>query len=353
MAIFYINLVLVYISSLLSRCFVKKTPLLTLPRPNFLMALFALVFMVLVSGLRRNIGDTYFYMNSYAQTDFNWESIIGEKDIGFNIFQMLLQKISHDPQLLVFVVALLTNVLVFITLYNYSRLFELSLYIYITSGMFLMSMNGIRQFLAAAIVFSATKYLFSGDWKKYILIILLAAQFHQSALILIPIYFIVRRKAWTWVTTSLLFVAILIVIGFNQFSSALFSVLENSQYSEYQNFSEGGTNILRVAVSAVPILFAYLGRHKLRSLFPQSDYVVNMCLLAFVFMVISTQNWIFARFTFYFGLYIPLLLSWIVHLFAVREQKLIYYLIIVFYFIYYFYENVIALKIVYHSNFIN
>jgi transmembrane protein EpsG len=352
LAIFYLNLFLVYMFSLCSRWFAKRPSELADSKPNLLLVFLAMATMVLVSGLRKNIGDTVYYMNSYANLDYSWVNIVGQKDIGFNIFQMILQKISNDPQLLIFVVALITNVLIIMTLYNYSKLFELSLYVYITSGMFLVSMNGIRQFMAAAIAFAATKYIVNGDWKKYILVILIAAQIHQSAFILIPIYFIVRRKAWSWTTMALLVLAIFIVLGFNQFSSLLFSVLENSQYSNYKDFQEGGTNIFRVAVSGVPVLLAYLGRDRLREIFPQSDYFVNMSLLAFVFMIISTQNWIFARFMFYFGLYSPLLMSWIVHLFVSRERKLIYYSIIVCYFVYYFYENVISLGIRYASNFI-
>ncbi|CAN7712890.1 EpsG family protein [Paenibacillus sp. LjRoot153] len=353
MAIFYINLVIVYFFSLFARLVVNRSSGLTVSRPNFLLALIVMVTMVLVSGLRKNIGDTYFYMFSYAQNDFSWESIKDMKDVGFNIFQLLLQKISHNPQLLILVVAAVTNVLIIFTLYKYARLFELSLYVYITSGMYIASMNGIRQLMAAAIAFAATKYLFNGDWKKYFLVILVAGQIHQSAYILIPLYFVARRKAWTWSTGALLILSIFVVLGFNQFSSVMFSVLENNQYGGYVNAEVGGTNIIRVAVSGVPILFAYLGRNKLREIFPQSDYVVNMSLLAFVFMLISTQNWIFARVSFYFLLYNPLLISWIIHLFHTRMQKLLYYLIIVFYFIYFFYESAISLGIVYKSDFIH
>ena len=32
----------------------------------------------------------------------------------------------------------------------------------------LVSMNGIRQVLAAAIIFTATKYLIEGNWIKYL-----------------------------------------------------------------------------------------------------------------------------------------------------------------------------------------
>ena len=39
--------------------------------------------------------------------------------------------------------------------------------------------------------------------------------------------------------------------------------------------------IIRVAVDAVPLLIAYLGREKLREIFPNSDYIVNMALIGF------------------------------------------------------------------------
>src|SRR5690606_3034867 len=109
--------------------------------------------------------------------------------------------------------------------------------------------------------------------------------------------------AWSKATYILLLFSIVIVIGFDQFSTLLFSAIEESQYGHYSNFQEGGANILRVAIDAVPLLIAYLGRDKLRELYPSSDYIVNMAFVGFIFMVISTQNWIFARFSIYFSLY--------------------------------------------------
>ena len=80
---------------------------------------------------------------------------------------MFLQNISDDPQLLIFTTALITNVLIVIILYKYSRMFELSIYVYITSGLYTVSMNGIRQSLAAAIIFAATKYILDGMEKVF------------------------------------------------------------------------------------------------------------------------------------------------------------------------------------------
>ncbi|RKD23167.1 capsular biosynthesis protein [Ammoniphilus oxalaticus] len=354
MTVIWITLVIAYMFSLYARYLSTPVPLgLVEVRPNKLMAIVAVFTLALVAGLRNNIGDTYFYMHTYRTQDVgSWDFVLSQKDVGFNIYQMILKQFSDDPQLLVFVSALITNVLIGYVLYKYSRLLELSIFVFVTSGMYIVSMNGIRQYLAAAILFAATKYLLEGDWKKYCLVILLASGFHQTAIILIPIYFMVRRKAWTVTTFVLLFIAIIFTVGYGQFSSAFFSAIDDTHYSEYQNFNEGGANIIRVFVDLMPVVLAYLGRERLRELFPKSDYIVNLSLLSVVFMIIATQNWIFARMSIYFGLYQLLLISWIIKAFREKEQRFVYYSILICYCVYFYYENVVTLGIVYRSHYL-
>lgn len=353
MTVFWFNLGFVYLFSTLARYFARPPLLLDAVKPRLLYVVPAFVSIVLVAGLQNNIGDTIYYMRSFVITEFTWEDIKSGKDVGFNLFQMVLQGFTKEPQVLIFLTALITNLLIMMTFYQYSRVFELSLYVYITSGLFLVSMNGIRQFMAAAIIFAATKYLIEGKWKTYMLIVLVAATVHQSALILIPIYFIVRRKAWTWTTLVFLFISILIVMGYGQFSTVLFSAIESTQYGHYKDFAGGGANILRVIIYGLPILLAYLGREKLRTICPYSDYIVNLSILTFIFMLISTQNWIFARMTIYLGLYNIILISWICKVFAEKDQKLIYYGILVCYLIYFYYEHVISLGMIYKSEYLS
>jgi len=356
MTILWLNLIIVFMMSFFARYFSNYSVGKLSPnslKPNKLLTFGALTSLVLTSGLRSNIGDTYVYKNIYIDNDFTWDYIFSQKDYGFGVLQMILKSyISDDPQVMLFTTALMTNLCIVMVFYHYSRMLEISLYVYITGGLFLVSMNGIRQVLAAAISFVAIKYLINGNFIKYSLIILLASTFHQSALILIPIYFLVRFKAWSKVTVTVIVVAVLAVIGFDQFSSLLFTALEDTQYSGYDDFDEGGSNIIRSMVAGTPIIVAYFGRDKLKDIFPNSDYIVNMAILGFVFMLISTQSWIFARVSIYFELYLLILVSWIVELFPKKDGKIIYYGIIVCYFLYYYYESVMNLNILYRSDYL-
>ncbi|MBS2969659.1 EpsG family protein [Metabacillus sp. KIGAM252] len=352
MTVLYLNLAAVSLLSLFSRYFSKPSiDNFREVKSNKSLIFAAGIILIAVSGLRSNIGDTYVYMENFQKENLTWGKILEEKDIGFGVLQMILQSMTHDPQVLIFTAALITNLLIVKVLYQYSRVIEISLFVYISSGMFLVSMNGLRQFLAASIIFAATTFLIRRKWLLYFLTILLASTIHQSAFILLPIYFLVNRKAWTKETFILLMLAALAVIGYGQFSSLLFSAIEDTQYAGYETFSEGGASYLRVIVNAAPVILAYFGRDKLRRVFPNCDIIVNMSILGLVFMIISTQNWIFARFSIYFGLYNLILISWIVKVFRPKDEKLIYYAIVICYSVYFYYEHVITLNMIYKSNF--
>ncbi|SFB29993.1 EpsG family protein [Cohnella sp. OV330] len=353
MTILWLTLLTVYAFAFFARYFSVPDPLgPALVRPNRLLAIGVAAVLVAVAGLRNNIGDTFFYMHAFEVNDFSWYSILKEKDIGFGIFQKVLKSYTDDPQALVFIIALVTDIFIVLALYRYSRMFEVAVYVFITSGAFIVSMNGMRQYLAAALLFWATKYLLTNSWKRYMLIVLFASIFHQSALIMVPIYFLVRRKAWTRSTFILLALAILIVFGFNQFQGLLFAALQDTSYGEYQNFQEGGANLIRVIFYIVPLVIAYIGREKLRALNPRIDIFVNMSLIGAALMIIATQNWIFARMAIYFSLYQIVLVSWIIKVFRWKDQKLVYFVLVAIYFLYFFYENVITLNIQYRSDYI-
>jgi transmembrane protein EpsG len=355
MLVLDINLAIAYLISYFSRYFSKplsnKAPY---TKPNLLFFIIVMTSMILVSGLRNGIGDTGFYMIAYNQGIYNFTDIFkSNQAYGFYIFQSFLHLISNDPQILVFASALLTNVLILPVLRRYSRYFEISIYVYITFGMFLTSMNGIRQFLAASICFTATHFIINGKFVKYLIVVIVAATVHASALILIPVYFIVRRRAWTKMTFLLLFLGILIVLGFSTFSSALFSSLSDTHYGQYATFDGKGTNVFRILVYAAPLVVAFFGREKLRELWPNSDYIVNLSVVCLLFSIVSLKDWIFDRLNIYFGLYEIILISWLVVLFTKRSQKVVYFLILGLYLFFFYYEEYHQLHLIYTSNYIN
>lgn len=130
--------------------------------------------------------------------------------------------------------------------------------------------NGIRQFLAIAIIMAGFPLLLKRKYVSLTVIILLGATFHASALLMVPIIFIVQGKAWNKKSVLCILGCILILIFVNRFTDGMNDALSNTQYSnmvtDWKEWEDNGTNPIRVFVYSIPMIFLWLdaGRSKKR-----------------------------------------------------------------------------------------
>lgn len=300
------------------------------------------VLFILVAGLRVDIGDTGYYKHTYSLIAQNPEIPKDGKDIGFVIFQLMLISISTDPQFLVFITALITNLCNIIGLYRYNNYFELQLYMFITSGYFLTTMNGIRQAMVASILFVATPLIVNNKKWLYFLLILLVFNIHESALIMIPVYFVVREKPWSkkiWIMIIALGIGLIL---YDVLQPIIFEILDETNYGHYSEFDAGGSSFIRAFIAALPVIGAYLFRNQLEKDWPESRIFVNMSLINTIILCFSMYNWIFARLSYYFLPYTFVLLPYLIMRWPhIKERRLLYYGFLVCYFIFMYYEQVI------------
>lgn len=350
MKVFYLTLISTFIISLIARIIEDKNK-----RPNLFFSIIVIVILSLVAGLRWGIGDTSNYVHLYSLIGPDYDVFNGGYEPGFIIFLSLLKSISKDPQFLLLATSLIIHIsnIWFIRKYSKDSYFELGVLMYISSGYYLTTMNGMRQCLVAAILFAATSFIINGNFKLYLSTCLLMSTFHSSALIMIPVYFIARQEAWS---KNIYRVIVLFIIGmflYDPMIDIIFNLLKGSRYEEYSSFNEGGANILRVVVQFVPVFLAYIKRDILKEKWPNSNIFINISLVNVIIMGFSLYNWIFARFNVYTQLYTFILLPYILkHCFPnIREKRLVYFCFIVCYFIFFIYEYKISSAVVYKSNF--
>lgn len=195
---------------------------------------------------------------------------------------------------------------------------------------YMFALNGIRQFLASAIIFAGIKWLLNGNWAKYFILVLFASAIHSSAIFMIPIYFLVHRRAWSLGTSALLVIGVGLFTVFPLVLPQLADMLSDTAYSKYtgdllESSAGGGSNYIRVLIAAVPMALAYLSRRRLHDFWPQSDIIVNMSIMNFLILLVSTYNWLVARLAFYTipfnALLVPLIIS---KSFEGRTKKVMY-----------------------------
>ena len=340
MTVFYTTLGTTFFLAICSRLSRDK-------RFEWLMIFLVALIFILVAGLRKNIGDTESYIYSYKQLGTFTGFLPDAKDKGFTYFQLFLYNINKDPQFLIFMTSLITQGSIIYTLGRYRSYFELEVYMYITCGAFLVSMNGIRQAMVGGLLFLCTDLINKNRFIPYCIIVLILSTMHSSALIMIPVYFIVRREAWSKTTFMVIGIAMICFLFFHQLMPGFFDLLQNSSYSEYKDVISqkgGGASFMRVLVNSVSVILAYIKRDKLKELWPESNIFINMAIINLIFITFALYNWIFARFQIYFQLYNIVLIAYVIkNCFNQRSMRdFVYYCFIICYFIFFYYEQVIG-----------
>lgn len=337
-------LIFVYMCGIFSRLNITTKQIESNPKKyNNIFIYIVILILILVSGLRYNVGTDYWtYSNMYTINIPNMKinDIIKSNDIGFTILCKILYEFSENPQFMFLIVSVITIIPIVFMIKNYSYSFELSLYLYITTFAYFSSFNILRQWIAASIISYGFKYLLERNLKKYSMIILIASIFHATSIIMFPIYFIADKNPRSLINLVLLIVSLLGVLFYRKFLDVAFNVLKNTQYSnyysEFMNVGQG-VNILRILVYIVPIFWVII-KYKNINVYEDKkiDIIINLSFIGMLFMILGIRHKYIARMTALFDIYYVLLIPYILRTGNKKSNKLIYYTIIVMYFIYWY-----------------
>ncbi len=114
-------------------------------------------------------------------------------EIGYVYSNILFNSLGFSFVGFSFFYAIVVNILFIRFIYRHKSPILIFL-VYISSSYYTQQANLVRQMMAASIFLYATKFIIEKNIFKYIVGIFIASLFHVSALILIPIYFIIDRN---------------------------------------------------------------------------------------------------------------------------------------------------------------
>jgi len=158
-----------------------------------LLAIFTILF--LLSALRMEVGNDYetyvdtiheIYVGGYVVTEPLFNAVV----------KVLCELSGGENYLLVFGVFAFVTIGIFLkVLYEQSDSFPLAFFLFMTLGIYFRTFNTVRYYFVLAITLYSFRYVFRKEYGKFILLIVLAAFFHKSVLVVIPIY-LIADKAW-------------------------------------------------------------------------------------------------------------------------------------------------------------
>lgn len=200
----------------------------------------------------------------------NWWNIKGP---GYTLIEVLIKDIfGYNFDIYRIVIALIQSIPLILIYRKYSEDYIMSIFLFITMGYFDgWMMNGIRQFVAACIIFAATPLLIKRKIIPTLLVILLAMTIHVSAMMMLPIVMVGWFEPWK----KGIFVSYLV------FVIALFIFVNNTDMlSEEIKSADDGANPLRILISAIPCVVAFAGRKKIAA---DNSPLINICVNMSVF----------------------------------------------------------------------
>ena len=161
-----------------------------------LIAVFLLLFAV--SACRIAVGNDYWvYRDDFLLIEQNRHVSF---EFGFVWVVRLLQSmLNHDQYLPVFAVFSFFTVLFFVRgMADQSEQFCFTVFLLMAGGYYFSSLNSVRYYLVLSVVLYSIKYVLNDEWGKFVFCIVIAAAFHKSVLIVIPLYFFASRNWKKW-----------------------------------------------------------------------------------------------------------------------------------------------------------
>lgn len=180
MIIYLLSLAIISIIGLIFKCNQTKNK-------KIFFLIFSFLILTTIAMLRSNsVGvDTRQYVRNFSNiASLGFLNITKIRyEIGFSVLCLLLSYISSNSQILIMVTSLIINISIFRFIYKNSDNVVLSVICYIVLNFFFMYMNIMRQALAIAIILWGYDYLQKDRYITFIVIVLLATQFHTSAIL--------------------------------------------------------------------------------------------------------------------------------------------------------------------------
>lgn len=271
------------------------------------------------------------------------------KDKGFSVISIFIKTIIGDNVVLYLGILAAFQLLILAMVFRkYSSNYVMALFLFVAATDYVSWMhNGIRQFMAVVLIFAATELMLKKKYVPLIAIILLASTLHGSALLMIPIVFIVQGRPWNKKTMFAICLFMIAIIFVDNFTNLLDELLVDTQYtnvvSDWQAWEDDGTNPIRVLIYSIPTILSLIGYLYIKQENnPVINLACNMGILSTMLYCLSavTSGIFIGRLPIYCSLYATgILLPWeLDNIFTEGSAKIVKILTTIGFFGFYYYQ---------------
>lgn len=304
---------------------------------KYLFVLLSLV-LILVAGLRYRVGTDYpaYYKGFLSYAEDFWNSLKDLDEPGYRLLCYILAFFTKEPAVSIFFASLVTLGISLTVIYKHTDKILLAILFFVFLGCWHNSFNAVRQSMAATVAFCGFQFARDKKFVKYLLIILIAFLFHRSAIIMLPLYFLINNNIK--IKNILLLIAATVVVLLSyEYIMPMIGALTEQVYSDENMYIWGSVNILRILVACAPaIMFIILRLGKVDS--QEEKQYINMLIFHAVLMSMSSQSAYLARSGLYSSFYCAIAIPEMLKKISKQNRAFVTLFMLIMYFAFWLYE---------------
>ena len=317
---------------------VQKATEARISKDKRIVAFLRFFLLAFVAAFRYWVGTDF---RSYYRTS-GWAEKFSHGDYsdpGFTLFAMFSSFLFQGKNgALTICAAIITAALFVFTIIKRSENITISLLLFIFVGCFTGMFNGVRQYLATAILFAGFHFVQEKKLLKWAVVVAIATTIHVTAILMFFVYFACNVKC-NWITITAYFIFAIIMLYLYE---PLFNLVGALKQEEIDTDIEAITrqvNILRVLVQCVPfMMFFFVGQDKINE-DVDCRVLFNVCLLNAALAIASVNSVYFARFYIYTMCFQTLMYPTVLSKVSKNDRSIFIALLLFFYGIFWLYET--------------
>lgn len=264
----------------------EKTPMTT----KVFLFLSAAV-MIYIAGSRYYVGTDFggYYRGLRTYAPRLGEALRTFDEPGLPLIASIVKLFTNDGAWFIMTCSVLTIGLFLIITYKNGQSYlmaSLLFFFTIWDGTF----NGVRQYLASAILFCGHRCIYDKKLIKWLIVVLLATAVHSSAIVMVTLYFLLRNKVR--IRNILLLAVGTYIVSANY--DVIFSFLGFADESELTYYAARSVNVLRIMVACAPAVMCLFVNLK-KEMTAEDTFYTNAMVVHGAAMIAASNSAYLAR----------------------------------------------------------
>ncbi len=310
MSVYYWTIGIVFVLSFLAELFAARAEDLgreKLPWTTKAFLFLAAGVLIFVAGCRFYVGTDFgaYYRGLRIYAPRLQKALQTYDEPGLPLIATIVSWFTRDGQVLIFVCSLLTIGLFITTMYCNGSSYIMMTLLFVLVGVWDGTFNGVRQYLAAAILFAGHRLIYEKKLVKWLIVVFIAGACHISAVVMALLYFLLRNKVK--VRNILLLAVGTYIVAANY--DAIFSFVGFLKDSDMvlNNYALKSVNVLRILVACAPAAMALAVSLK-KELTQEETFYTNALVVHGAAMIAASNSAYLARIGIYTSPYVAVAL---------------------------------------------